>query len=1259
MRLSSILFLMLILLTGRFVSPAFTAPACGEPPFLTTAVSPNILFVVDKSGSMSWAAYNPGSSGIGFCGNSSGCGYTFTGKEEGYFIPDKVYQVVPASSNVSSCSSSNYSECVWTEASGTPKSCPYAWWEVYDNPGPFSGACLNFLLMTRMDLLRWAITGGRPYSCPSGGFTNQNCDPDIACTGTTCELATIYDDRVIVPIERIKGITQALEGDPYKPRLGVMFYSATVEPEKVYIGDYPYTGTGNPGNADPSRPYTYLKRFINAMFPGGATGTAVALWEAYDYFKQSNDHSYANGFDMAGTNDKYKDPLYVCDYQGNNCQLAPCAKNFVILASDGQWNRGGTPPSSSSCSIEDGYLDYSADPVVPAYRIHTDTLRTISALGDTYNINVSGVYSLGMFLGGTGERSLQNVAIYGSFDTAVGSWPGGTTGSLWNGSGAHYPWQTCTMDDCGAGRGSGCTPLPSDPDDDGVIDATYSDWDKNGDGLPDTFLKAENAIQIKQSLLAFIRDILKKTSSASSVSILSRRGTKGNSVIQAVFYPEKPFPGGYRPNWIGYLYNYWFYYTSSVQEIREDTVEDRILNVDEDYILNFDVDPSGNLTVYGDDPTTTSVNPDITYNSLDEVHDVWEAGEILKNKDPANRKIYVVGEDLSGNDVMTEFTTTNPNKSYFSKFFVNTSAPSYDLPTCLTSSPEDDLIRFIRGEHITGCRDRRVDSSGSVWKLGDIVYSTPAIVDYGDYGMVYVGANDGMLHAFRVGALRTDGLSTNDIVRLCDELTGSCTEVKIGDEEWAFIPKNALPYLRYLADPNYDHRYIVDMQPYIIRIDKDGDGIPETAILIGGMRLGGGCGCSGSCTTAPPSSTCCVKPPEDTCLDLTDPGSCPGLSSYFALDITDPQNPVFLWEFSHPDLGFTYSGPAHIKVNGKHFIMFASGPTSLCGDAAQDLRIFILEMDGSFKIANRYIIADNVTQVTFTTGYTVVEDSTLSSFNNSFGGRLFTEGIDYDSDGNTDMVFFGVNKLSGSTWQGNILGVEITGDNPADATNPWNVIKVFNSAIEPITSKVEYMKCFGMNYIFFGTGRWFYKDDEPGQNTNDTEKLYGVRIDDCLSGGNCNINAAKSANDSCTELSSGTGLFSWYRELAPKDTDFSKERLISDPAITSFDVVLFATTQPTGNVCGFGGRSRLWGLNCATGQGLLDTSCPNYIADVPGNMAALLQLSRGNIEVIGKTSFTQESGSATDWFKGTTPESPPTLPGGGGASGKIILWIEK
>ncbi len=1230
---------LLTLLSGS-VSPSRAQSACNVPPFLTTAVAPNILFVIDVSGSMNWSAYNPLPDGRGWCNDASGCGWTYTGEEEGYFIPDKVYTY-------------NSTQGYWEETNALPEQCPNRRTDL-NRSRAYYGSCLNFLLMSRMDLLRWAITGGRPRQCDySDPFTTTDCDPDIVCTGSTCVLESIGTsggwllvERVLVPTERIKGVLQIMEREEVaRPRFGALFFSATIRQQKVYIGDYPYTGSGNPGPADSVRPYTYIKRFINRVRPGGTTGTAPALWEAYDYFSQSNDHAYGNGFDIAdpnNPNDRYKDPMYVCDADGQNCQPAPCSKNFVILASDGQWNRGGPANNVNlTCTIEYGFEFESADPVVPAYRMHTDTLRTFTFLGNTYDINVSAVYALGLFLGGTGERSLQHVAMYGSFDTSFGQWPGGTTG---------YPSNSgCWIDDCttytddvadGDDMGSPCTPLPSTPS---------PDWDKNGDGVPDTFLNARNAVEIKESLLAFIRDILGKTSSASSVSILSRRGTKGNSVVQAVFYPRKPFPEeNRRVDWMGYLYNYWFYYTPTEQNIREDTVEDKILDIQEDYILSFVVDATGNLKIDADDPTTTA-NPDVTYSSLDKVSPVWEAGEALKNMSPADRKIISIGRDNAGNDVVAEFTPAN--RDLFDQYLGDTA----HFPTCLTAAgdPYENLIKFVRGEHIDGCRDRRVNAAGDVWKLGDIIYSTPVIVDYGRFGMVFVGANDGMLHAFRIGALRSDGLSGSEVVKICDEKDGSCTTLSMGKEEWAFIPKNALPYLRFLANPFYNHIYIVDLQPYVLKIDKNGDGIPETAILIGGMRLGGGCGCT---------ALYCDNPPPDTCPDPSDPSTCVGLSSYFALDITDPLNPKLLWEFSDPDLGFSYSGPAHIKRYDpnsgqlKHFIMFVSGPTTMCGDASQDLKIFILEMGSDWSIAQTYVIAGDTTSISNPV-HKAIKDGTLSSFNNAFGGRLFTEGVDHDEDGNTDFVFFGVNSLSGGVWHGNVLGVKITGPDPDDQTNPWDVIKIFNSSIEPITSKVEYMKCFGMNYIFFGTGRWFYKEDSPGQNTNDTEKLYGVRIDGCLYSGNCSINSAHSSNDACTELSGGSNVFSWYRELLPRDADYFKERLISDPAVTNFDAIIFATTQPTGNLCGFGGRSRLWGLNCATGQGLKDTSCPNFIAMPPPEMSVLLQLSRGNIEVVGKDDFSSDG--TTEWFTGTTPESPPTLPGGGGAKGKIILWIEK
>lgn len=1222
---------------------------CSTPPFLSSSVPPNILILVDKSGSMSWEAYSG----------------TYKGDEEGYFIPDKVY-------------SYDDSRDLWVESTDTPDSCPSTAYGI-DTDHAYRGSCLNFLLMSRVDLLRWAITGGRPDGCSS--FTDPNCDPDIACSGSKCILRTYYGYRVEVPKSRINGIAQIFENEENRPRFGVLFYNTSLYDDKVYIGDYP-----NGNNADPNHPYTYLIRAINYVDPGGGTGTSIAMWEAYDYFKQSDEHKFSHDFDIdPGT---HKDPNYFCDAEGKNCKPAPCAKNFVILASDGQWNYGS---NGWTCSIETGYEDESADPVVPAYRMHHDILRNLSSSsGNTFDISVNGIYALGLFLGGTGEQSLKNIAVYGSFDTSIYDWPAGTNGSHWDGgTNSHYPWDECYMDDCGYGKGSACTTLPP----------SSPDWDGDGDGNPDTFLSAQNAQEIKDSLLKFIRNILKRTASGTSLSVLSEKRKKGALITQAVFYPEKAFSADKKITWLGTLYNYWSLNTRKAQNLREDSYSNYYLDVYSsnenkyDYILEFIIDNNGKLIIpaiksnpdgtpkLDDSECSTYTNQtncnssdycvwdtvqskcilnaqktstycnnitDITscdtdkyckysyinekcvidltavydvkqtYSSLDEVHSLWEVGEKLKTRNANDRQIYGVAEDGSK---MEDFTTSNKDD-----FDAALGTDINEFPECLRngSNPDyDKLIRFIRGEEISECRTR--DTGSGIWKLGDIIYSTPQTFSYDDkgYSVTYVAGNDGMLHAFHAGYISNQGLATNQAAKICDD-KNNCTTAKLGKELWAFIPRNVMPYLRYLADPDYCHLYMNDLKPYIIKTDYDNDGNTEV-VLIGGLRLGGACGCTDSN---------CIKPPSDTC---STSGECIGLSSYYALDITDPENPVFLWEFSHKDLGFTFSGPAYLRYEGNQYVMFLSGPTNYLGDAAQPLKIFVLKLNSSFKFD-----PDNDVYII-----------TPSGLDNAFGGRLFTNGIDYNNDGNTDMVVFGITKKTGTVWQGNIGALKITDENP----NNWTFIKIFNSALGPVTAKVEYMQCFGMNYIYFGTGRWFYKEDTPGQNANDKEALYGVRIDGCLTGSTCNINAAHSVNDTCSELENGTDTVAWMlsESLEPRTSKYNKERNITDPTpIPSENLILFTTMQPTGDICGFGGRTRVWALNCATGANAGE-SCPggSYATNIPAG-TIYLQASGANILQIKALS------GASDWVSYTPPESatqyvPPT----GYGKGDLLLWLEK
>lgn len=205
------------------------------------------------------------------------------------------------------------------------------------------------------------------------------------------------------------------------------------------------------------------------------------------------------------------------------------------------------------------------------------------------------------------------------------------------------------------------------------------------------------------------------------------------------------------------------------------------------------------------------------------------------------------------------------------------------------------LIRWVRGEAIPGYRSREN------WLLGDIVYSSPVAVGIPSIGsvsprdpdvvafyeyrnmiagefdsdgnrindprtqMVYVGANDGMVHAFVLGVWdSTEGRYINNPD---DPSVGAHPE--IGRELWAYIPSSLLSELRQLKDTKYGaggctHRSMVDLSPrawdvYVHDPPNDGYGHWRTVIL-GGLRGGG--------------------------------------DVYFALDVTVPDKPRLLWEYS-------------------------------------------------------------------------------------------------------------------------------------------------------------------------------------------------------------------------------------------------------------------------------------------------------------------------------------------------------------------------
>jgi type IV pilus assembly protein PilY1 len=161
-------------------------------------------------------------------------------------------------------------------------------------------------------------------------------------------------------------------------------------------------------------------------------------------------------------------------------------------------------------------------------------------------------------------------------------------------------------------------------------------------------------------------------------------------------------------------------------------------------------------------------------------------------------------------------------------------------------------------------------------------YSTFAAANAARTPMVYVGANDGMLHGFQ---------ESN------------------GQEKLAYIPNEVFANLPELSRTTYTHMHYVNEAPTIVDAwlpSYNGTGAWRT-MLVGGLGRGG--------------------------------------QGIYALDVTDPStfsennaNSIVKWEFTDadsPDLGYTYSQISIAKMaNGKWAAVFGNGYNNTEADGA-------------------------------------------------------------------------------------------------------------------------------------------------------------------------------------------------------------------------------------------------------------------------------------------------------------------------------------
>ncbi|MDT8421532.1 MAG: PilC/PilY family type IV pilus protein [Desulfuromonadales bacterium] len=743
------------------------------------------------------------------------------------------------------------------------------------------------------------------------------------------------------------------------------------------------------------------------------------------------------------------------------------------------------------------------------------------------------------------------------------------------------------------------------------------------------YFEATNAAELEDKLKGAIEDILSQAASGTAVSVLTTSSRGIGSMMQAYFLPIRQ-EAAREVRWTGYVQNLWI---DPDDNLREDSTQDYQLNLNNDKVLKLYFDEATNETMaalFDQTALDTCNNP--VLKDFNKVSYTWEGGKKLALRDPGGtdgRALFTAKKAIHG-ATSTSFTNAEFNTSMDAALQAALNADAtYSV---------NDIIGYVRGEcletGVTGnseCsstvddtfRDRRVtiptadggDTNGNVWKLGDVISSTPKVlagtpnntyhIDYGDttyYNYVssdsysqrssvaIVGANDGILHAFRVGYLKDKDLPSDNIIGLFKNFITSADSNhpdengKIGEEVWGYVPYNALPYLKYLADPDYCHIYYNDLSVRLTDASINGnptdprDQASWKTILVGGMRFGGAC--DGGTPTPPVASV--------------------GYSAYYAIDITDAENPVPLWEFSDPDMGYSTGFPSILRTgapstNGNWYVAFGSGSTTLPKNAtdiarSKDGYLYILDLESG----------NLVKKVTLGAGEIVGDVLTIDKNKDYISERLYFGTSYYDS--------------GASTWKGRLIGMDIPNQ---DLTAAWTpgVEPIFTGNFPFTASPDAASDVPGNTWLYAGSGKYFSDADEGTLEDN-----IFVGIKDELGSVTYPVDVTTTGMDDKTTATT-TGTVTETAQVCSYDpTEADKfgyktvvtrtdrtsgvqttpdigwfvtlaggERVISRPLAVG-GLVDYLTYRPSADECSYGGDSYLYAVGYTTGE------APNKIA---------------------------------------------------------------
>ena len=536
------------------------------------------------------------------------------------------------------------------------------------------------------------------------------------------------------------------------------------------------------------------------------------------------------------------------------------------------------------------------------------------------------------------------------------------------------------------------------------------------------------------------------------------------------------------------------------------------------------------------------------------------------------------------------------------------------------------LLNYLRGDKTNETTDFRA----RIHSLGDIVNSqavlvqgatSPSYTETANPGytafsttvtnrqpVVYVGGNDGMLHAFEADF--SNPTTSNPV-------TGG------GCELFAYVPSllfkgptstpainglAALANLNGVSTNNYSHHFYVDQTPQVSDIDftltGTGSATPVSTaatsnwhtLLVGGLGKGGKGIYALDVTTVPAA--------VDTTTSVADEAA-----------LVVGNNKTVLWEFTDADMGYSYGAPLIVKTRKYGWVVVATSGYDNTGTG----------QDGHGVL---YVINAQ-------TGALLQKIDTGVGSLTSPAGLTQATGYTQDvTDGTIDQVYAG--DLLGNVWRFDLSETAISG---SAATGPYPAPTLFatltdpSGAAQPITTAprietdIDSTGLGTLRWVFVGTGQFLATSD---LTSTQQQTMYALRDGTGSTPATAGLPRSRTAvspynlisNPLTAPLALTDSSTGWYYDLpGTAGSSGGTERIVVNPdSAAGVPIIAWASITPSSDPCSLLGN--IYAVDFSTGEtviygtGSTTTLVASIKTGTATNGAQVVQLPNGTYSIL-------------------------------------------